>query len=82
MENGFMSLAGYAPFVTIGLVILTNVVIAFGLGCDASRLRTRGIGLFLFWPIGWFILGLASGFIALAAYWIAHYSTFRSSAAE
>jgi len=82
MENGFMSLGVYLPFVTMGLVVLTNIVIAFGLGCDASRLRARGAGLFLLWPIGWFILGLASGFIALGVYWVAHYSTFRSSAAE
>ena len=67
----------FTPYVSMALLVLAHLIIAFGIASDASRIRAQGTGVFIFWPIGWFILGLFGGFIALGLYWVIHYSTLR-----
>jgi hypothetical protein len=76
MDFGY--LMGWAPLIAAVLLVLVHGVIAFSLNIDANRRSS----LVVVGPIGWFILGLGGGFIALGFYWVMHYSTFRASSDE
>lgn len=66
----------------VGTVLL-KIIIASAIYQNAKRrAATVGCSLRFFQPLTWGFVGLVGGILALALYWLMHYSTFAKEGTE
>lgn len=68
--------------VTIGLLVMTHVILAQAVSNDVKRLARNSRRCHYFGPFGWAVITLFFGILGLGAHWVMHYSTFRDVATD
>jgi hypothetical protein len=69
---------GHILILSFGLVVvLAHVLFAACIWKDASTLCGLGHPTMVLTPLAWALAGLLFGLMAVALYWVCHYSNFR-----
>ncbi|MEM8953860.1 MAG: hypothetical protein AAGD22_06895 [Verrucomicrobiota bacterium] len=83
MNELLHSLAPSASFVGVlatifwALAIIIQTVLAIAVFTDGRFMRARNQDSFLVGPLGWGLLTLVSGLLAVSLHWAVHHSTLR-----
>ena len=78
LKFGIGALGGVSALVFLGAIVLLNIMFMVCLWNDAGRLRERGRSTVVLTPFVWGLSALVLGLVAVALYWLCHYSQFRS----
>jgi hypothetical protein len=69
-------LAGlFAVLFALGMILL-HITLAYCLVGDTDRLRAQGRPVMVLTPFAWSLAALLLGLVAVAFYWVCHYSRF------
>ena len=74
--SGLGELTGVFSLLFLGATALLHILFAVCIWNDASRLRERGQSTVVLTPFAWGLAALLMGLVAVALYWICHYSRF------
>jgi hypothetical protein len=78
-SSGIHDVATFVALAAIAVTILVHLMVAAALMTDSVATQRRGTSLFFFGPMGWTFIGLMTGLLGLAAYWLMHHSSLRVS---
>jgi amino acid transporter len=70
------SLGGLFAVTFAAAIILLHILFAVCIASDMTRLRERGRPIIILTPFLWAFAALMLGLVAVAFYWLCHYSRF------
>lgn len=74
--SGLGDVTGFFAVLLIGVTVLMHILFTVCIWNDASRLRQQGRATVVLTPFVWGLTALFMGLVAVAFYWLCHYSRF------
>ena len=76
-SSGAHDVLTFVAFAALAVTVLVHLMIAVAVMIDTVAIQKRGVSLLFFGPMGWTFIGLMTGLLGLAAYWLMHHSSLR-----